>query len=506
MVFDGSKESCPNYNSDTGELDMSYDEFINPLFPSLGDPEYGKENFNKNCFNICATKNEDGSDKDPTYIINGRCNTCEPDDPTDDPNNPRSGTRSNLINAGLYEMCNIDGEEDSGSSMENNIPIWFQRQQSANMLGLNMDRIDWQSANSGSAAGNRIRNYWMNADRGMTNQEILRYIGNQTPGDMEYTLPEEYVRSQMLGTTDTLNVDVYDFDKLRRDINTGRGSVVNCIGNNKPEWAICPNDKFGPDDIIPEEVEDFTRKMIDDMIQSEETTAMSSLNTFSDMLSGLQYDSAFESCVNDKLNTPGDDDLEIQTRISTYTSVKEFTNKDIHYLKKKLRKIITMKSQQVQECMNLLNLGKSMCQTGVADKTLMIGSLIFSIVGNDKIDIMKADNDERYKINKLVDELGPLIPQAVKNIISISKEYEARICNVPSNTTLLLERLYTDLYSKPTKVMIDFSPYLDFSSLINLEPVKFIKTIVVLVVFAFLFMHASNLVIAFLSRVPVKSE
>ena len=95
--------------------------------------------------------------------------------------------------------------------------------------------------------------------------------------------------------------------------------------------------------------------------------------------------------------------------------------------------------------------------------------------------------------------------QAIKNIIAISKEYEARVCNVPSNTTLLLER-YTDLYDKPTHVTLDFSPYLDFSSLINMEDnTKFIKTIIVLVVFAFLFMHAANLVIAFLSR-GCKSE
>ena len=55
---------------------------------------------------------------------------------------------------------------------------------------------------------------------------------------------------------------------------------------------------------------------------------------------------------------------------------------------------------------------------------------------------MQANNDERYKINKLVDELGPLIPQAVKNIIAISKEYEARVCNVPSNTTLFRKIIY----------------------------------------------------------------
>lgn len=514
MVFDGTRTSCPNYDESTDSLDMSYQTFMNPFNETRRDPQYGKENFNKTCFNICATKNEDGSDKEPTYIMNGRCNTCL--DEEGEQNNPMVGTRNYLMNAGLYQMCNIPesysiSQEGSGnvSFGDSDGQLWFQTQQSANMLELSADGIDWGSANSGTDAGNRIRNYWMDADRGMTNVEILRYIGNRTPGTMEYTLPEEYVRPQMLGTTDILSVDVYDFEKLRRDINNGRGSLVNCIdGENKPDWAICPNDKFGPDDIIPEEVEDFTREMIDNMIRSEDqsSAAMDSLTSFSNMLSGLQYDSAFESCVNDKLNT-GDNDLEIQTRIASYTSIKEFTNLDINYLKRKLRKIITMKSRDVQECMNLLNLGKSMCQSGVADKTLMIGSLIFSIVGNDKIDVMQADNDERYKINKLVDELGPLIPQAVKNIIIISKEYETRVCNVPSNTTLLLERLYNDLYDKPTHVSLDFSPYLDFSSLINMnDNVKFIKTIVVLVVFAFLFMHATNLVIAFLSRGSVKSD
>ena len=384
MAFDGTRESCPNYDEETDTLDMSFSSYTRMIIQE--NPEHGKENFNRTCFNICATKNEDGSDKEPTYIMNGVCNTCEPDDDTDDPNNPRTGTRSNLINAGLYEMCNVEGDDQSGSVFNNLTPLWFQTQQSANLLMLSVD-------------------------------------------------PE--------------NRDLFE----------------------------------------------------------TQTDNLNSFSSFSNMLSGLSYDSAFESCVNEKLHTPGDNDLEIQTRIAEYTSIKEFTNLDINYLKRKLRKIITMKSNDVNECMNLLNLGKSICQTGVADKTLMIGSLIFSIVGNDKIDVMQADNDERYKINKLVDELGPLVPQAVKNIINISKEYETRVCNVPTNTTLLLERLYTDLYDKPTQITLDFSPYLDFNSLINMnDNVKFIKTIVVLVVFAFLFMHATNLVIAFLSRGGGKVE
>jgi len=377
MVFDGSKESCPNYENETG-LDMSYDEFIRA--GETDDPQYGKEEFNKVCFNICSTKNEDGSDRGPTYIVEKQCSSCL--DEEGDLNNPIEGTKRYLMNSGIYEMCNVSGDSDSGdrSAGPGLGNVWFQRQQGVNLSG----------------------------------------------------------------SLDPDNLDLF-----------------------------------------------------------EETT---NEGDFSNLLSGLQYDSTFEACVNDKLNT-GVDDFAVQERISKYTSIKEFTTKDIHYLKGKLRKIIVMKTSEVNECMNLLNLGKSICQTGVADKTLMIGSLIFNIVGNDKIDIMKADNDEKFKINKLVDELGPLIPQAVKNIIHISKEYESRVCNVPSNTTLLLERLYTDLYDKQTHITLDISPYIDFASLINMKDnVKFIKTIVVLVVFAFLFMHAANLAIAFLSRGSGKLE
>ena len=85
--------------------------------------------------------------------------------------------------------------------------------------------------------------------------------------------------------------------------------------------------------------------------------------------------------------------------------------------------------------------------------------------------------------------------------IRIEKEYESRICNVPSNTTLLLERVYIDLYDKPTEINLDFSPYIDFNSLINIDDnVKFIKTLIVLVVFSYLFMHFANIIVAFLSR------
>ena len=119
---------------------------------------------------------------------------------------------------------------------------------------------------------------------------------------------------------------------------------------------------------------------------------------------------------------------------------------------------------------------------------------------------MQTDNDERYKINKLIDELGPLIPKAVKNIIKISKEYETRVCNVPTNTTLLLERLYMDLYDKETRVTFDFTPNFDlnFNELANTTHFwHFIQKITVLIVMSILLFMAANFVTAFISRTQV---
>ena len=390
MSFNGTKESCPNFDKISKKLDMSYEKFNNLEATKPMDPLFGTDNFNKTCFNICATVDDSGNKKGPTYIEDGQCNACIKTELVNDPKNPEEGGKTDLVNKGLYKMCNFVSDESSGSKLEDGIPLWFKSQQGS----------DLQS-----------------------------------------------------------------------------GIIMSLEERNVEE------DEGGGEEL-----------------------PMASSSNFKNIISGFQYDTAFENCINRILDTD-EDDYEIQSRISKYNSVREFTKADINYIKRKLRKIITMKSTQVQECAELLNLGKTICQTGIADKTLMIGSLIFSIVGNNKINIMEVDNEDKYKINMLIDQLGPLIPQAIKNIIKISKEYEIRVCNVPSNTTLLLERLYDQTYDKATNVSLDISPYLDFSSLINMDDnVKFIKTIVVLVVFAFLFMHATNLVIAFLSRGSGKSD
>lgn len=530
-TINGDEKNCPNYNY--GRLDTSYDAFTGGQ--SRSNSEYGSDDFNKTCFNICATKNASA-----TFIVNGRCSPCSTDEGA--VNNPLFGTKNYLKNAGLYEMCNFPGDSNSGSRVDvGGNPIWFNRQQEANLKEETRDRINWTNASpsTANAEGVRIQNFWKSTNKPLTNQEILRLIGNRTAGTLEYTLPEKYMRRQPIGRQ--INADVFDFDKLRSDINEGRGSVVYCNqetldnwhntpspgatpfpngANLQPDFRFCwnassktyPNQNnnapvFGPEHIVVEEVEDFITALLDE-VRDEETGdgAVAATQSLSSILSNLPYDSAFEGCVNDVLNTGENDDFEIQDRIEKYSSIKEFTSGDIHYLKRKLRKIVNLKTRDINECMNLLNLGKSICTTGVADKTMMIGSLIFQVVGNNKIDVMQADPDERQKLNKLIDELGPLIPRAVKNIIEISKEYEARVCNVPTNTTLLLERLYKDLYDKETKVTIDFTPNFDlnFNELASTPNFWFfIQKMTVLVVMSVLLFLAANFLMVFLSRTQV---
>jgi hypothetical protein len=522
-IINGNEKNCPNYNN--GRLDTSHTAFTSGQV--LSDSEYGTDDFNKTCFNICATKNASA-----TFIVNGRCSPCSSDEGA--LNNPLFGTKNYLKNAGLYEMCNVPGDSDSGyqTDVDGRTPTWFNRQQEANLNEETRDRINWTDASSSTAnrEGVRIQNYWTSTDKPLTNEEILRLIGNRTAGTLEYTLPEKYMRRQPIGGQ--INVDVFDFDKLRSDINEGRGSVVYCnqetlnnwvdsSGNSNldEQYSQCWNSAsktysnqnnnnpvFGPQHIVVEEVEDFITALLDE-VRDEETGegAVAATQSLSSLLSNLSYDSAFEGCVNEVLNT-GENDFEIQDRIQKYSSIKEFTSEDIHYLKRKLRKIVNLKTRDINECMNLLNLGKSICATGVADKTMMIGSLIFQVVGNNKIDVMQADVDERQKLNRLIDELGPLIPRAVNNIIEISKEYEARVCNVPTNTTLLLERLYKDLYAKETKVTIDLTPNFDlnFNELASTTNFWFfIQKMTVLVVMSVLLFLAANFLMVFLSRTQV---
>jgi hypothetical protein len=511
-----TKDQCPNYSN--GGLDTSWltyvstDEDFSPTESSL-------------CFNICGENH---------YIENlgsrQECVQCPPKPAEWNPDDREGETPeiAELRRKGILNMCEYAttiGPDYTEPRLINEKAEWFLEQQSANIQGNFLEQINW-SSDEAKILWSKYNDYGSSNPR-MTNPQLLAMFGSRVPGSFNedntpiYTLPIRY--------GDPSDKDA-QIAALRVEINTGRGSIIDCnapilsVSNSAmcqekggdwdgsvctapaAAWATCsPDSKFGVNDIIYEEAYDYWLSEFDRLDPSTDSERdISGVSSFSDLMSGLSIDSNFESCVNAVLNT-GDNDKKIQERINEYTKITDFTNEDINYLQGKLRQIILAKETDVNECMNMLNIGESVCTSGVSDKMLQIGHLVISIIGANKVNMRDLDIDDRYKLNSMVDRLGHLLPQAIKNIIHISKQYETRVCNAPSNTTLLLERLYIDLYDKQTNVTLDLSSYVDFTSLIDTPNtidgnVRFFKTIVAVAVIGYLLMHLTDFVSKFISR------
>ncbi len=373
--------SCPNYNSETG-LIQSFHYWEDSA--TNHDPSKGLKDFNQICFNVCPTKDEEreGAPDQAYYVENLHCKKCpNPRDQTGqgeenyrDP--PLPGTVQDLKNKRIYGMCSNNLYPEPEIDMDGHMtPDWWTRQQDANISQIYVNKVDWRTQDS---------QLWKNADRGMTDTELLHALGKRRPGTLEYVLPPEYMNDN----------NTPNYNKLREDINDGRGSIVECVdeGEGAVDWLdhsdvcarkdatvaedgtiSCPDtcvpingnsihskckspdvdlgkcyntsngtyvggDKFGPNHIIPEEAYDFWENLYGTFeLPDTSSDGMGSVATFAELLKGIGADSTFEACVNDVLNT-GHNDLEIQENISKYESIKEFKSEDINYLKRKLRK------------------------------------------------------------------------------------------------------------------------------------------------------------------------
>ena len=491
-----TKEQCPNYNN--GKLDTSWNKYEN-LDVNLSTSESSL------CFNICGENH---------YIENlgsrqvcRQCPTQREGWNPDEKNNETSEI-SELRRKGILNMCKYATLTQESNYEEprliNQKEEWFLEQQSANIQNNFKSQINW-STDEAKLLWSHYNTY-EGHNPAMTDQQLLAMFGSRVPGSFNEDNTPIYVLPSKYGNPSNKEEQIA---ALRIAINTGRGATIDCPGVPAATWATCSEGKFGVDDIIYEEAYDYWLSE-NDRLDPTTDTDTSGVLAFSDLMSGLSIDSNFESCVNEVLNT-GENDKEIQDRINNYTKITDFNNEDINYLQGKLRQIILAKESDVNECMNMLNIGESVCTSGISDKMLQIGHLVISIIGANKINMRELDIDDRYKLNSMVDKLGPLLPQAIKNIIDISKQYETRVCNTPSNTTLLLERLYIDLYDRQTNVTLDLSSYVDFTSLIDTPNtidgnVRFIKTILVIAVVGYVLVHLTDFVSKFLSRGSVKPE
>ena len=128
--------------------------------------------------------------------------------------------------------------------------------------------------------------------------------------------------------------------------------------------------------------------------------------------------------------------------------------------------------------------------------------LINSIIGIslDTKSIQEGTREHRAMVH-MIDRLGPYVPKVFEKIIKISKHYEIKHCHgkVSANTQLL-EKMYYELLVKPLNTKIDWGIDIDFSELMKLNVVDFIKTVVLILIVIYAISKAMELTVAFTSR------
>ena len=173
--------------------------------------------------------------------------------------------------------------------------------------------------------------------------------------------------------------------------------------------------------------------------------------------------------------------------IRSITSINDLTNDHITYIRLKLKKIAQTDESDAIACMNRLNIGESICNTGISDKILKSAYLVSAMMGMNNLDVstIERGTPEYMRLTRLINELGYLLPQAFKKIIDISLLYEEQYCGSVTTSTRVLEQLYTNLYTNNREVNIDIMPSFDLNTLIDSDPLYFFQKMVIIFVIAY---------------------
>ena len=305
--------------------------------------------------------------------------------------------------------------------------------------------IDWDNLN---ALTTRL---WLDAERSLSDNEIRALMGGTMTAQLTSpTLDTGYNAEADEGSFYYNFPQGYtDMETLRSDINDGRGSVVKCWDSNRPSWMTgcsgtsvqgqnepdnATESHFGPNDIIAEEVRDFKNFLFNQRNEALRITSTESTeedrNSLIAMLGEDSANPLFEECMNELFETdiiPGnypDDytEMDVMRDIRNIQNINDLTDDHISYIRLKLKKIAQTDETDAMSCMDKLNIGESICNTGIADKILRSAYLVASMMGMNNLDVSQIERGtgEYRKLTRLINDLGYLLPQAFKKIIDIS--------------------------------------------------------------------------------------
>ena len=519
---DGTEVDCPNIIPETNTLDQSWMKWVE----NSDEDVINNIDYNQNCFNVCGPRN---------YIqMIGGAPMCQDDfacppvgqvDPTE-----RQASLDQLTQLGdLAEMCSksevgrrlVGGIEEITDDWngEEDVPVWFINQKERNLDMNYRGNIDWNNQVSSTVDGFVVEaattRLWLEAERGLSDNEIRALMGGTmtsqltTPtldtgynaeadeGSFYYNFPEGYT----------------DMDTLRSDINEGRGSVVKCWDSNRPSWMTgcsgtnikgvgepdnATESHFGPNDIIAEEVRDFKNLLLNQRNEALRTadTTEEDRSTLIAMLGDDAANPLFEECMNELFETdfiPGNDypdgytEMDVMRDIRNIQSINDLTDDHVSYIRMKLKKIAQTDETDAMSCMDKLNIGESICNSGISDKILRSAYLVSSMMGMNNLDVSQIERGtgEYRKLTRLINDLGYLLPQAFKKIIDISLLYEEQYCGSVSTSTRTLEQMYDNLYTNNREVNIDIVSSFDINSFIDEHPFYFMQKVGVVLLIAY---------------------
>jgi hypothetical protein len=503
-------QNCPNIEED-GELNKSWGSWV-----TTPDELKNNVDYNQKCYDICGPRN---------YIQQiGGISFCDQTTTECPIIFPRPADYDEqLSDLGQYaDMCSVteiggDIQSQGGGDEpretwegEEEVPIWFIRQKDANLDGEYVGGLlglDWASSEA--------EGYWSQSDRALSDNEIRGFMGGLRTNQLMTQTESGYIETDNGEFYNNFPEGYTDMTDLRNDINENRGSMVKCDDNNRPSWMTeCIGDNpatdsppstasdshFGPQNIIYEEVVDFFNALREERLErSRVASGADATEQDRRSLMGMMGDASanplFEECMNELFETgfipddypSGYTEMDVMNEISNIQSINDLTNYHITYIRLKLKKIAQTDETDAIACMNRLNIGESICNTGISDKILRSAYLVSAMMGMNNLDVsdIERGTPEYMRLSRLVNELGYLLPQAFKKIIDISLLYEEQYCGSVTTSTRVLEQLYDNLYTNNREVNIDIMPSFDMNMLIDSDPLYFFQKMVVIFVIAY---------------------
>lgn len=300
--------------------------------------------------------------------------------------------------------------------------------------------------------------------------------------------------------------DLSDEDRLQAfkvEISSGRGSDITCIeptanedtgdevtgyriqldGTNLIEfgqgdlndsgeldWPGCSEQEdgsltFGPDNIISEEYDEWSSQLLfmgDTLSEEQDESDIDQDGSVIQEGDGgvtaglfgvelLPPNRNFEECVNNLLNEfENSSDTELIEDIYGMEDITELEDEHIQFIARKLEMMLTSRARlSIKNCITQhIDLDSDICSTSLSHKMVVILNILFSVIGFNLNfhDVSNTDVEYRDALIHIIEQLGPLIPRAIRKIIDISEEIELDTCQQITNRTSILRELYNNLF------------------------------------------------------------